>query len=80
MNTYEMRISRLIGILQQVQNEHGDLRVITPGFDEGGLEDLGEPRVTFCVRDLGFGPDTATTVGVEPGTEGAEKCLKVNFS
>ena len=35
-----MKISELIEKLKEVQKQHGDLRCLTPGFDESGAEDV----------------------------------------
>lgn len=40
-----MKISELINKLQEIQEQYGDLRCVTPGFDEAGVEDLNQVEV-----------------------------------
>lgn len=35
-----MKISELIVKLQEIKEQHGDLRCLTPGFDEVGAEEI----------------------------------------
>lgn len=40
-----MKITEVIQKLQEIQEQYGDLRCVTPGFDEGGAEDLNQVEV-----------------------------------
>ena len=35
-----MKISELVEKLKEIQEQHGDLRCLTPGFDEAGAENV----------------------------------------
>ena len=74
-----MIISELISRLQTLLHVHGDIRCVTPGFDESEFDDIETVDIVWvhpCVRAAGH---RGQHDEVDASAEGAEKAVEINF-
>jgi len=71
-----MKINELISRLQKIAAEHGDLRCVTPGFDESGADEI-ETVQLVSIRPSPFAGGHSGDYEIVQG-EG-EKALLINF-
>lgn len=78
-----MNVRELIQVLEAILNEHGDIRVVTPGFDEAGYDDVEEAEVltlAIDVRPAGGHSGSHEDVHDAPPGWQQEKVVNINFS
>lgn len=74
-----MKISDLIAKLEILKNENGDLRVVTPGFDESGYSDIEAVEVTHIQADVRQCGHWGEHDDANPEDPNAELCVNINF-
>lgn len=74
-----MRISELVTLLEVLQLEHGDLRIVTPGFDECGFSDVTVVEATHIQADARQEGHWGEHVDANPDDPNAELCVNINF-
>lgn len=74
-----MKISVLIEKLSLLQAEHGDLRCVTPGFDESGQDDIDTVDIVWIIPNVRSGGHSGPHDEVKQGIAKAEKAVIVNF-
>ena len=72
-------LSDIISQLQKLQAEHGDIRCVTPGFDESDLDDVGTLEIVHIIPDARRPGIRGQHDEVEAETPGSEKAVKINF-
>jgi len=72
-------LSDIISKLQKLQAEHGDIRCVTPGFDESYLDDIATVELVWIIPNARPGGLTGQHDEVDAETPGAEKAVKINF-
>lgn len=73
-----MTITDLIDWLEKARAEHGDLHIVTPGFDESNFDYCDEPRIVYLVPS-GYTGHSGALQEVAAGVEMAEKCVAITF-
>lgn len=74
-----MKVSELIAKLEALMREHGDLRVVTPGFDESGFADIDVVEITHIQADARQFGHWGEHIDANPDDPNAERCVNVNF-
>jgi hypothetical protein len=74
-----MNISELIAKLERLKQEHGDLRVVTPGFDEDGFSDVDCVERTYILANVRPIGHCGEHEDAKAGDPNAEPCIYINF-
>lgn len=72
-------IGEVISRLQKLQAEHGDVRCVTPGFDESYLDDVATVELVWIISNVRSPGHCGQHDEVDVKTPGAEKAVKINF-
>lgn len=73
-----MIISELIERLQVLQAEHGDLRCVTPGFDESEQDDVATVDLVWVLPNVRKKGHCGQHDEVNEGTLASEKAVVIN--
>jgi len=65
--------------LNGIRAEHGDLLVVTPGFDESDLDEVAKPSVIFVTPPVRPSGHRGTREECTADTEEAVKAALINF-
>ena len=74
-----MRISELVKHLEDFKRDHGDLRCVTPGFDESNLDLVREICLQWVDPKARIHSISGAYERVCQDTPGSEKVLEINF-